>query len=99
IESQSATGSREERVFTFAGAVKATQGARELRANDLRLDMNADMDTVERATATGNVDLLTGADATLPNSTTASDGNKRLRSQRLETVFRAKGVLQQMTTT
>jgi len=99
IESQSATGSREERVFSFAGAVKATQGARELRANDLRLDMNAGMDAVERATATGNVDLLTGAGAALPGSTTASGGSKRLRGQRLEAVFRAKGVLQQVTTT
>ncbi|MFI4944047.1 MAG: LptA/OstA family protein [Burkholderiales bacterium] len=97
IESQSATGSREERVFTFTGAVKATQGARELRANDLRLDMNQGMDAVERATATGNVDLVTGAGAALPGSTAPSAGSKRLRGQRLEAIFRGKGVLQQVT--
>ena len=99
IESQSATGSREERVFTFTGAVKAMQGARELRSNDLRLDMNQGMDAVERATATGNVDLVTGAGAALPGSTAASGGSKRLRGQRLEAIFRGKGVLQQVTAT
>jgi len=99
IESQSATGSREKRVFTFTGAVRAVQGARELRANELRLDMNDGMDAVERATATGNVDLVTGAGAALPGSTAASGGSKRLRGQRLEAIFRAKGVLQQVTAT
>jgi lipopolysaccharide transport protein LptA len=99
IESQSAAGSREEHVVNFTGAVHAQQGARELRSDSLKLEMSPGLDAVERATATGNVDLLTGPGTALPGSTAASGGKKRLRSQRLEVVFRAKGILQQAVAT
>jgi lipopolysaccharide transport protein LptA len=95
VESESATGSREERVITFTGSVHALQGARELRSRSLRLEMNQAMDAVERAEATGDVDLVTGTGAALPGTTAASGGGKRLRAQKLEVAFRAKGVLQQ----
>jgi lipopolysaccharide transport protein LptA len=95
IESQSATASRDERVVTFTGAVVARQGTSELRSQSLRLDTSADMGTVERATATGNVDTVSGAGAPLPGSAAAPGGSKRLRSQKLEVVFRAKGILQE----
>ena len=99
IESQSATASREERVVTFTGAVVARQGTSELRSQSLRLDTSADMGTVERATATGDVDLVSGAGAPLPGSAAPPAGAKRLRSQRLEVVFRAKGILQEAVAT
>ncbi len=55
--------------------------------------------TVERATATGDVDLVSGAGAPLPGSTAPASETKRLRSQRLEIVFRAKGILQEAVAT
>ncbi len=95
VESQSATGSREERVITFTGAVAVRQGTRELRAASLRLDMSEDMGSVERATARGQVDTVSGAGAPVPGSAAPASGTKRLRSERLEVSFRAKGILQQ----
>ncbi len=95
IESQSATASREQRVVTFTGAVVARQGTSELRSQSLRLDTSADMGTVERATATGNVDTVSGPGAPLPGSAAAPAGSRRLRSQKLEVAFRAKGILQE----
>jgi lipopolysaccharide transport protein LptA/LPS export ABC transporter protein LptC len=101
IESRTATGSREEHVFVFTGAVRAAQGERELRSESLRLDMNDAMDAVDKAVATGSVDLVTGPGGGLPGSTNAaaSGGRKRLRGQRLDIVFRDKGVLQQAVAT
>ena len=51
--------------------------------------------TVERATATGDVDMVSGAGAAVPGSAAPASGAKRLRSQRLEVSFRSKGILQQ----
>jgi len=105
IESRTATGSRTEHVFVFTGAVRAAQGERELHSENLRLDMNEAMDAVEKAVATGSVDLVTGPGGALPGSASApasapaSGGRKRLRSQRLDIVFRDKGVLQQAVAT
>jgi len=99
VESESATASREERVVGFAGAVVVRQGARELRSAKLRLDMSEDMGVVERATALGDVDMLSGAGAPVPGSAAPGAGTKRLRSQRLELVFRAKGILQEAVAT
>jgi lipopolysaccharide transport protein LptA/LPS export ABC transporter protein LptC len=99
VESQSATASREQRVIGFAGAVIVRQAARELKSASLRLDMSEDMQAVERATATGDVDLVAGAGAPLPGSTAPGSGTRRLRSQKLEVVFRAKGVLQEAVAT
>ncbi len=95
VLSQSATASREERVITFSGAVLVRQGTRELKSERLRLDMSEGMDAVERAAATGNVDLLTGAGPVLPGSTARGGVSKRLRSQRLDVEFGAKGILRQ----
>jgi lipopolysaccharide export system protein LptA len=99
VESQSATASREQRVISFTGKVVVHQGARELKSQSLRLDTSEDMGTVERATATGDVDLVTGAGAPLPGGAAPAPEAKRLRSQRLEIVFRAKGILQQAVAT
>ena len=99
VESQSATASREERVITFTGKVVVHQATRELRSQSLRLDTSEDMGTVERATATGDVDLVSGAGAALPGSAGPASAAKRLRSQRLEIVFRAKGILQEAVAT
>ncbi len=95
VESQSATASREEHFVTFTGAVLVRQGTRELRSASLRLDMSDDMGAVERATAQGDVDLLSGAGAPVPGSAASPAGTRRLRGQWLEVVFRAKGVLQE----
>jgi len=101
LESQSATASREERFVTFSGAVAVRQAERELHSAKLRLDMSEDMAEVERATATGDVDVVAGAGAPLPGVAAApgdaapKGGTKRLRSQKLEVAFRAKGILQQ----
>jgi lipopolysaccharide transport protein LptA len=75
------------------------QGTRELRSASLRLDMSEDMGAVERATAVGDVDMVSGAGAPVPGSAAPGSGTKRLRSQRLEVVFRAKGILQQAVAT
>lgn len=94
VTSASATASREERFVTFTDAVVVRQGTRELKSASLRLDTSADMDAVERATAIGDVDLLSGAGDPVPGSAAPASGTKRLRSQRLEVVFRSKGILQ-----
>ena len=99
IASRAATGSRAEHVFVFTGAVRAAQGERELSSENLRLDMNEGMDAVEKAVATGSVDLVTGPAGAQPGSTAASGGRRRLRSQRLDVLFREKGVLQQAVAT
>ena len=99
VESQSATASRDERLITFTGNVVVHQGTRELKSQNLRLDTSQDMATVERATATGDVDLVSGAGAPLPGGTAPASETKRLRSQRLEIVFRAKGILQEAVAT
>jgi lipopolysaccharide transport protein LptA len=95
VSSPSATGSREERVVTFRDGVVVRQGVRELRSTQLRLDMSEDMGAVERATATGNVDTVSGAGAPVPGSAAPASGTKRLRSERLEVSFRAQGSLEQ----
>jgi lipopolysaccharide transport protein LptA len=100
LESHSATASREERFVTFSGGVAVRQASRELHSATLRLDMSEDMAEVRRATATGDVDLVSGAGAALPGAAAAdlaapSGGSKRLRSQKLEVAYRAKGILHQ----
>jgi len=99
VTSHSATASREERFVTFTDAVVVRQGARELHSVSLRLDMSEDMGLVERATAVGDVDMLAGAGAPVPGSAASGSGTKRLRSQRLEVLFREKGILQQAVAT
>jgi lipopolysaccharide transport protein LptA len=96
IESDSATAVHETRILTFTDSVVVRQGARELRSAELRLDLSQDLGAIERALATGSVDMLAGAGAALPGASLAqAAGARRLRSQRLEIGFRAKGVLQQ----
>jgi lipopolysaccharide transport protein LptA len=99
VTSQSATASREERFVTFTDAVVVRQGTRELRSASLRLDLSPDMHAVERATAQGDVDMVSGAGTPVPGSAAPDSGTKRLRSQRLEVVFRAKGILQEAVAT
>jgi lipopolysaccharide transport protein LptA len=99
ITSASATASREERFVNFQDAVVVRQGSRELKSASLRLDTSEDMATVERAIARGDVDMLTGAGDPVPGSTAPAAGTKRLRSQQLEVLFRAKGILQEAVAT
>ena len=99
ITSPSATASREERFVKFHDGVLVRQGARELKSTNLRLDTSADMEAIERATATGDVDALSGAGAPLPGSAAPGSGSKRLRGQRLEMTFRARGILQEAVAT
>lgn len=79
----------------FTDMVVVRQGTRELRSANLRLAMSQDMREVEHATATGDVDMVSGAGAAVPGSAAPASGAKRLRSQRLEVSFRSKGILQQ----
>jgi lipopolysaccharide transport protein LptA/LPS export ABC transporter protein LptC len=97
VESETATGSREEHFVVFDGGVVVRQGGRELRAAHLRLDLDEAMEIVQKATATGEVDLRTGAGEALPGSSAVEGGAKRLRGGRLDVVFRSKGVLQEAT--
>jgi lipopolysaccharide transport protein LptA len=95
VTSDSATASRDERFVTFTDSVVVRQGVRELRSASLRLDMSEDMGAVERATASGDVELVSGAGAPLPGVAAPASGTRRLSSQRLELGFRSKGILQQ----
>jgi len=98
VTSHSATASREEHFVNFQDAVVVREGARELKSASLRLEMSEELDVVERAIAVGDVDLVSGAGEPLPGAA-PSGGGKRLRSQRLEVVFRTKGILQEAVAT
>lgn len=95
IDAVWASGSRAERRVTFHEQVTVTQGARELRASELRLDLSEDLHEVEKATASGGVDAVAGPGASLPGAEAPASGTRRLRSQRLEVGFRPAGVLRQ----
>jgi lipopolysaccharide transport protein LptA/LPS export ABC transporter protein LptC len=95
VESESAWGSRDERVVRFEGGVVARQGARELRSRRLQLSLSPDLSTVERAAAIEDVDLVTAAGGGIPGSPASGGGTKRLQCRRLNVVFRAPGILQE----
>jgi len=71
------------------------QGARELRAQRLQLNLAEDLRAIERAAAIEDVDLKTGSGASLPGAPADQSGAKRLRCRRLNIVWRAKGILQE----
>jgi lipopolysaccharide transport protein LptA len=95
VESETAWGSRDERLVRFEGGVVARQGARELRSRTLQLSLSPDLSTVERAAAIEEVDLVTAAGGGFPGSAAPGGGRKRLQCRRLNVVFRAPGILQE----
>jgi len=101
IEAGSAYASREEHEVRFGGGVVARQGGRELRSERLQLNLSADLHAVERAAAIEEVDMVAAPGAAFPGapsgaSSPGQGGRKRLRCRRLNVVFRAKGVLQEV---
>jgi LPS export ABC transporter protein LptC/lipopolysaccharide transport protein LptA len=97
IEAASARASRPERLVFFEGGTVVTQGARELRSDRLQALFTSDLQALQRAVATEDVDLRVGPGAPLPGTSGVPEGGeKRLRCRRLHLVFAEKGVLEEV---
>ncbi len=98
VEAASLRAVRSELRIFLEGGVAVRQGARELHSRRLQLNMSADFETIERASAVEDVDLRLGRGAGVPGAdvTGAGGGEKRLRCRKLMIDYQAKGVLGQI---
>lgn len=100
VEAGGSHASRDERVVDLLGGVVVRQGSRELRSRNLQVHLDEELQEIERAVATEDVDLRTrdtGATAGSLGAAASSgeERERRLRCRRLDMAIRPGGVLQE----
>lgn len=100
VEAAASNASPDERVVDLLGGVVVRQGSRELRSRNLQVHLDEDLQEIERAVATEDVDLRTRDTGATAGSLEAAapageERQRRLRCRRLDMAFRPGGVLQE----